>query len=540
MNDTNLVIQNDEQWLPVTEMQAGDLQMVYEAGRIRYITWRGHEIVRMIFVALRDEEWTTIPYTISEEKISQNTQEFEIQFKADFESADLRFAASFLLGGKADGTVTYRMEGQALQDFSTKRTGICVHHPVNTCAGEPVMILGEKGTIVHAEFPQLISPHPPFTDVAGMRWRSKEGIDAELVFEGDIFETEDQRNWTDDSYKTYSGPQYRVPIIHLKKGDTIFHKVTLRVTESSSRLKENETTMLQRQSHFPGIGYAYGPALDPPVAMMQELPSTVPFDHLLFQVHVNSNNLAEEVKHAAEISEQYAVQARLQVYCEQFSPDEINLLINAVNHAKGALASILLLPAEKGAPDQDGYIRMYMALKKNFPALRIGYGSSGWFANLNLSLPKDIPCDFVGFLVNPQVHQTDHRSILENLLSLHSLLQTLREQLGQTPVQVLFQFSKKPDARWRTGFGAIWVLNAIFNLAAAESLTIADLQGWQGILENPLPLMDHLKKISQFGPVSVKLARPVFAPSPLHTLRATNIVLENGTGERMYVSMQDI
>ena len=42
-----------------------------------------------------------------------------------------------------------------------------------------------------------------------MKWSPDEKMEAELAFEGDIFEMEDQRNWTDASFKTYCTPLAR-------------------------------------------------------------------------------------------------------------------------------------------------------------------------------------------------------------------------------------------------------------------------------------------------------------------------------------------
>ncbi len=57
-----------------------------------------------------------------------------------------------------------------------------------------------------SRFPEEISPHQPFRDIRAMHWKITDSMEAHLYFEGDVFETEDQRNWTDASYKTYSTP----------------------------------------------------------------------------------------------------------------------------------------------------------------------------------------------------------------------------------------------------------------------------------------------------------------------------------------------
>ena len=50
-------------------------------------------------------------------------------------------------------------------------------------------------------------------------------MEAHLYFEGDVFETEDQRNWTDASYKTYSTPLDQPYPAKVTKGTALFQRI---------------------------------------------------------------------------------------------------------------------------------------------------------------------------------------------------------------------------------------------------------------------------------------------------------------------------
>ena len=52
---------------------------------------------------------------------------------------------------------------------------------------------------------------------------------AEVRFEGDVFEMEDQRNWTDASYKTYCTPLDISYPVEVEKGTKISQKVAIRL-----------------------------------------------------------------------------------------------------------------------------------------------------------------------------------------------------------------------------------------------------------------------------------------------------------------------
>ena len=56
----------------------------------------------------------------------------------------------------------------------------------------------------------------------------KSGIEAKFEFEGDLFEMEDQRNWTDGSFKTYCTPLSLGYPFQALAGQSFKQKVTLR------------------------------------------------------------------------------------------------------------------------------------------------------------------------------------------------------------------------------------------------------------------------------------------------------------------------
>ena len=91
-----------------------------------------------------------------------------------------------------------------------------------------VIIGHTNGRKKNLKFPLLISPRQPFTDIRKMKWE-KHGNKFSLDFSGDVFETEDQRNWTDASFKTYCTPLGIPYPVKLKSGEKIIQKVVLRV-----------------------------------------------------------------------------------------------------------------------------------------------------------------------------------------------------------------------------------------------------------------------------------------------------------------------
>ena len=135
-----------------------------------------------------------------------------------------RYAGRVTLQFEAE-SITISFEGAAVEEFSSNRIGLVVlHHPDE--AGRPVTVTAPDGSRSEANFPTHISAHQPFKDIVALDWES-DHVAYRLDFEGDVFETEDQRNWTDASFKTYSTPLSKpFPVTH-QTGDSIRQRIRL-------------------------------------------------------------------------------------------------------------------------------------------------------------------------------------------------------------------------------------------------------------------------------------------------------------------------
>jgi hypothetical protein len=66
----------DVDLVPVRELRAGNLTCLYEAGNLRYIRWGEEEVVRMLYTAVRDENWATATVEINDENIEEKCRWF--------------------------------------------------------------------------------------------------------------------------------------------------------------------------------------------------------------------------------------------------------------------------------------------------------------------------------------------------------------------------------------------------------------------------------------------------------------------------------
>ena len=242
-------------------LKAGVFTVGYQNGFIRHIHYGDVEVIRSIYMALRDQNWFTYEHIIENESIDEHQDHFEIQYDCYYEVRQIRiFKWNVKIKGTTAGVITFEIDGEALIDVLKNRAGICVLHPIKYTAGYPCELMQPGGKQIKKTFPQVISAENPFKDLTAFRWQCHNDWYI-LRYEGDIFETEDQRNWSDASYKTFCTPLSKPFPVQLRRGDKVHQKVTFK---SESELlsiplqsgKPIEIAVLEKKSSLPQIGLA--------------------------------------------------------------------------------------------------------------------------------------------------------------------------------------------------------------------------------------------------------------------------------------------
>ncbi len=242
-------------------LRAGPLSLVYEAGDLRYLRLGDREILRRLYVAIRDRNWGTVTSRLSNFKKEIGPDSFRISYDLENQKGDIDFFWKAVITGEKNGTITFAMIGETRATFLRNRIGFCVLHPLRECAGRPCVVEHADGKAERGTFPRYISPNQPFLDMRSIVHEVVPGLTAEVRFEGDIFEMEDQRNWTDASYKMYCTP-LRLPFpVELKAGTKISQTITLNlkgpVPGTNERAAEEVITLWIRDTKpvaLPQIG----------------------------------------------------------------------------------------------------------------------------------------------------------------------------------------------------------------------------------------------------------------------------------------------
>lgn len=498
-----------------TALSAGSLTCLYEKGNLRYIKKGHNELVRMIYTAVRDGDWNTASYTIHDEHIVNDGAGFRVSYTAKYALNDIAYSAAITITGSRDEQIVFEMNGVAEKDFNTNRIGICVHLPVKECAGQRVLITEPTGIETNNQFPALISPGQPFGNIKKMQWLTGDD-EITLLCDGEIFEAEDQRNWMDESFKVYGRPLALPFPYAVNRGDEVHQKITITVKQKEQSVHQ------QNDDSTPSIEKYALPAFGVDAGNIAHAATDYDELKLLYSDKVRlelffKNGWEPLLQKALGEIERSGKKVELAIFFTNNYKKELIEISDFLTSHNNILDSVLLLHEDHKVTPAFLQEAAWPLLKEKNPSIKIGYGTDVYFAELNRNRPVDDMYDFISFSMNPQVHSFDNRSLVENIGSIESMMNTVRSFTSK-PVHVspvtfkkrknhdtTGQERNKPvnnfDERQHTGFGAGWFLLCFYALRKADSVTFFNLSG-PAKIEPGSSLQKVLKQLNDFKPTA--------------------------------------
>ncbi len=496
--------------MPATHiLRSGDISMLYEAGNLRYISAGGYEIIRMIYFAVRDKEWLTISPDIYDERFRKKRNGFEIGYRAHYKYSDIDFEAGISITSTSANRLILEMKGNANSTFLKNRIGFCILHPIMNCAGHVCTIIHPDNSSTRGLFPEEISPHQPFKGIRAMHWKINDSLEARLHFEGDIFETEDQRNWTDASYKTYSTPLDQPYPVEVTKGTTLFQRIEFSLEgECQDTEKKDEKIFFRVGKHragkLPYIGVSVSSRTQPLTVHEAGILKEINFSHIRGELHLFSMHWKKQYEVLSGESIKAALPAEI---CLIFGNDpgaELAKFLNLFHQSPIPVARIIVLAGNANVTSTNLLSVVITAIRREFPGIPAGTGTNCNFAQLNRSHPDFKDIDFITFAVHPQEHASDERTLIENTAAQQYAVQSAAKfemhlPVIVSPVTIQRRFNANRhnyevftddkvmpmgvDPRQMSLFGAAWTVGSLRYLLDSEvtSITYYETVGERGL-----------------------------------------------------------
>ena len=469
---------------------------------LRYLRVGEHEVLRGINAPIRDQNWATVAPEVSKLKIEDRGDHFRVSFDARCAQADIDFRWKGTITGTAEGVVEFTFDGEAHSAFKRNRIGFCVLHGP-PAAGQPWVIETADGKTTQGAFPRFISPHQPAKNLRAITQEVAPGIRARVDFEGEIFEMEDQRNWTDASFKTYCTPLEIPYPVQLAKGTTVSQKIRISlegdIPEAPSPAVGGAVLALsETEFPLPLLGLQVSEEVDGLTAIQIERLKALNLDHLRTDLALSDESFASELQRATKQAEVLGLSLQVGLNLGE-SPDFETLL--------GELKS-LRVPVTHWLVTGGDAAHFRVAREKLEPVVggaRIGVTRMTNFVDLNRARPEDPAIEAVGFAINPQIHAFDNASVVETLAIHADVVNSTRNFVGDRPLVIgpvtlspqwingedppggppPGPFPSYVDTRQGTDFAAAWTLGSIKYLAdaGAHSATFYETVGWNGVMD---------------------------------------------------------
>jgi hypothetical protein len=520
-------------------LRAGPLTMLYQpdTGFVRRICMGDREVLRGIYAAVRDRNWATVLPAIRELRRDIAQDQFHIAFEAEHRQAPIHFVWHGELEGRPDGSIRYQFVGEALSAFQRNRIGFCILHPIRECAGETCRVRRLDGSEEELRFPWQVAVEQPvrgFHDLALMRHRVGPGMEAEVTFEGDAFETEDQRNWIDASYKTYCTP-LRLPIPFTVEAGTRIRQlaglrliredpgrpVTDSLTDAAAAMVSAPTRVSVRQPAeatsiaitFPrdpawvrmpdiGTGVASHCAACTP-AQVEHL-ARLTLSHLRVDLVASDQRWPGVLARTAREARELGVPLELVLHVSPGSSEWLSLVRAELTRHRVDITRVLILSEGQHSTRPDALEAGERAMGDL--EVPIGAGTHADLYQLHLQAPP-AEADFIAWSMNPQVHTFDTLSILETPAAAADQVRSAAVEFGKPLVISPATLKPRPspaaalenplgeaaavpplaDPRQGSLVAAAWTAGVLSALAPTgiESLTLFEATGALGLMGPP-------------------------------------------------------
>lgn len=505
---------------PAQTIESGPWRLQLRGDELADIEYRGHPVLRAIRPVVRDHDWRTLTPAVESLTNDDVGGTFTLRLAIRFIGFGVEYRAELAVRLSGDDlTVTF--DGSAPNDFRSNRIGLVVLHRPDD-AGRRVTVSAPDQTRTESAFPTDISPHQPFLNIAEVAW-DRDGTAFGLEFSGDIFETEDQRNWTDASFKTYSTPLSRPFPVTVHAGDRVHQSIRLTAAPAEAPATapaqpaapaESAPDLLTVRRQTKGRVPALGTSSSRSAARLGAVPG---LDALIVEIPGGDTAAGisrQAMRQAAELG------ATLDVRIIAAGPGDIGPVMD-------------LLPLEKvlriGAFSSTSHVTepglweelQSQAQRRGFTGALLA-GARSHFTELNRR-QDNVPgnADALTYSITPQMHATEVPHIVESLpIQRQTALNALRIGSGKPlhlgPMTLKARFNAvstdgacdpltaeamATDPLQAENFTAAWLLGSIaaLTLPGVESLSYFEASGPRGLLTEDgtaTPALQILEKLA--------------------------------------------
>lgn len=473
-------------WPDTSRVEHGDFTLDLSNAAVRNITYKGAQLIDLLYTAIRPWDWSTLVADSHTEDIKVNGADCIVTISDTFVGA---LEAQTIITLTTDNTFSVDYQLKGLAEYSVNRWGICFCLHSGDWMGSTVYSSGNTYTLLQDISPQRVIDGVTqglFPAANEMHFLAPDQRFIKATSTGKVLEAEDQRNWTDNTYKIYSGSLSEPRPFVTNAGSIWKQSVQFEVGAPSGAATDPAKIVVREIEALPSIGLQFNtePLLSPDD--LEKALVLLDIDHL----RVNEESLTAQkiatisssglILEAALLSSNSG--AALQTEVTKFSqrvPAGSRILIQREGRE---IVEATDLPKNESLssyiPGSDAYL---VDLHRN----KYEFGSS------------------VSYSMVPTVHSADTETIFKTLYTQRESIEFVQKYLAPQVFisPVTFSTRGNPEtghsrdqrinfanldaaSRIRTIEGAAWTLGSIFALASAGAFSGSwhELFGESGVI----------------------------------------------------------
>ncbi len=524
---------------PLIELSIGPIDFSYSDGALFYGKLHGVEIARRIYVAVRDENWGTIPQRTFAHDIRESEHAIEIHWTASARRPPIDFEWTGRILATRNGELSYRFDGRAQSAFQCNRIGICFLHATEPLRGKACLIThgtnangGSPRSTIH--FPDTVEPNNFAFDIQSMQWRLDHQHELMLEFDGELFESEDQRNWIDDSFKTFCRPLSKPRPFRVAVADSFEQAVKLSIVlngpnkepslNPADRAVSSVDCVLTLDDPIEHprlkVGVNWQPSDAATNAIQAEWMRQLQLDHLRVELDLSdTSRTIEHLRDCLESAQRWNIAGIecVLLFGEPTDSNTIELSLDGLRslfeQSKVALIRLGVFSRDRWNTSEQvasAWVPRIRRLVADFaPNVSIVVGTLANFTELNRDRPSQAVqafVDGVGFSMHPHEHHTDNYSLVETPIAVGNVVESLRrlapgKEIVVGPITLRKRVNPygypipetgtggglppKVDPRQMSLLGAGWTLLTLKHLQeqGASASSWYRVLGWQGWME---------------------------------------------------------
>jgi len=501
-----------------------------ETPSLRNVAVDGSEIAQTLTFSVRDKFWGTVDSADWSTSIEHEGDSLHVEMAGRFTSDEVDLEAVIIVRTDSDGSLTYAVRATALRAFQRARIGICVMHPF-TLSGHPLHVTTPDETY-STVFPGDVSASRSISNIVALRHGLDGDREVTFEFEGELFEFEDQRNWTDASYKTFCTPLALPWPVSVKSGEVIEQRVRISTigqqrpvipptATPESAIAFARVDLRGDGGMIPSIGVQAGPG-----SRGLEVAKELGISHVRVTLDDRSESMANDLATVHQALKGSDIGLEVEIVADD--PTDVSGLGPALAELGNRLRWFFVFDRETQITP-----RTYGSAIEGLRAIVgpfAGGGSGSNFGAINFNIDNIAldSLDAVTFPMSPQVHYTDHFSFVSNLDAQGVVAANGRRIAGDRPLSIgpITLMPRRvgerltSDPRSASLLASSWTVASLSELLAsgADALTYHHVGDTEGIVDPDGALNPTYHLLADLASYAGARHVPVHIDSPRHRI----------------------